>query len=95
MSELDSDEGSPLFVAYMNWIESHSRVDEVVTVEKHRINCLLFVDDLALLASSEQGLQHALDWFIAACHQTGMKMSTRRPKAYYVALESKPSVRCK
>jgi len=38
---------------YMNWIESHSRVNEGVTVGSCRINRLLFADDLVLLASSD------------------------------------------
>jgi len=39
---------------YMNWIDSHSQVDEGVTVGSYRINHLLFADDLVLLASSQQ-----------------------------------------
>jgi len=38
----------------MNWIESHSRINESVTVGSCRANRLLFVDDLLLLASSQQ-----------------------------------------
>ena len=44
--------GSPPLV-YMNWINSHSRVDEGVTVGSCRINRVLFADDLVLLASSQ------------------------------------------
>ena len=65
---------SPLrFIAFMNWIGSHSRVDEAVTFGGRRINCLLFGDNLVLLASSGQGLQHALVRFSAACDQGGNK----------------------
>jgi len=46
----------------MNWIDSY-RVDEGVTAGSCRINRLLFADDLVLLASSQQSLQHALDRF--------------------------------
>jgi len=62
----------------MNWIDSHSQVDESVTVESYRINRLLFADDLALLASSQQCLQHALDRFSAACDRAGMKINTKK-----------------
>ena len=32
---------SPLFfIVYMNWVDSHCRVDEGVTVRSYRINCL-------------------------------------------------------
>jgi len=41
------------------------------------INCLLFGDDLVLLAFSEQGLQCGLDHFSDACDQAGVKTNTR------------------
>ena len=37
-----------------------------------------FADDLALLASTEQGLQYVLDRFGAACDQTGIKIITQK-----------------
>jgi len=78
---LDSDKSvllSPLlFAVYMNWTDTHSRVDEGVGVGSCRINRLLFADNLVLLASSQQSLQHALDRFSAACHRAGMKISTK------------------
>ena len=61
----------------MNWIDRHSRVDEDVTVGSFRINPLLFANDLVLLASSQQGLHHALNRFSAVCDQAGMKISTK------------------
>jgi len=48
-----------------------------------------FVDDLVLLASSEQGLQHALDRFSAACDKAGMKISTE--KASMLCLSRNPT----
>ena len=70
---------SPLFIEYMNWIESHSWIDEGVTLGSCRINRLHFADDLVLLASSSrQGVKHALGWFCAACAQAGMQISTRK-----------------
>jgi len=65
------------FIVYLNWIDSHSRVDEGVTFGSCRINRLLFTDDLVLLASSQQSLQHAFDRFSAACDRTGMKINTK------------------
>jgi len=50
----------------MNWIDSHSRVDDGVTFRNCMINRLLFVEDLVLLASSEHGLQHARDRLFSA-----------------------------
>jgi len=59
----------------MNWIDSHSRVEEGVTFVSCRSNRLLFADDLVLLVSFQQGLQHMLDRFSAACDQAGMKIN--------------------
>jgi len=69
-----------LFIVYMNWTDSRSRVDEGVTVGGCWSNGLLFADDLVLLASFEQGLQHTLDGFSAACDQSRMKISTKKTK---------------
>ena len=63
-----------LFIFCINWIGSHSLVDEGVTVGSCRIDCLHIANDLVLLASCEQGLQHAFDRFLAACDQAGVKI---------------------
>jgi len=75
-------------------IENHSRVDEGVTVGRCKINRFYLAGDLVLLASSEQGLQHALAWFSAACHQAGMKIRTMKPEDC-VSPENQASARCK
>jgi len=49
------------YMNWMNWTNSHSRVNRGVTVGSCTINRLLFAGGLVLLASSEQGLQHALN----------------------------------
>jgi len=51
---------------YKNWIDSHSRVDEVVKVGSCRINCLLFAENLVLLASSQMSFQNAHHRFSVA-----------------------------
>jgi len=43
-----------------------------------QINRLLLVDDLLLLASSHQGLQHALHPFSDACDQARMEIKTKK-----------------
>jgi len=45
---------------YVNVIDSYSQVNKGVTVGSCRVNRLLFANDLLLLLSSDQGLQHAL-----------------------------------
>jgi len=69
----------------MNWIESHSRVDEGVIVGSNRINHLIFADHLVLLESSEQGFQQTFDQFSAACDQTGMKIISWKTEELYVS----------
>ena len=53
-----------LFIVYINWIASQRRVNDGITATNCRINHLLFAEELVLLASSEQGLQHAHDRFV-------------------------------
>jgi len=73
-----------LFLGYVNWMDSRSR-DEGVTVGTCRINRLLFVDNLVLLASFKQGLQHDLDRFSAVCDPTWIKISTKESKGLYLS----------
>ncbi|KAI3363638.1 hypothetical protein L3Q82_001271 [Scortum barcoo] len=47
----------------------------------HRISSLLFADDVVLLASSSQDLQHVLEWFAAECEAAGMRISTSKSEA--------------
>jgi len=72
----------------MNWINSHSRVEVGVRVGSCRISRLRFADDLGLLASSQQGLQHALDRFSAVSDRAGMKINTK--KAEVLCLSGNP-----
>ncbi|KAI3357920.1 hypothetical protein L3Q82_016305 [Scortum barcoo] len=44
----------------------------------HRISSLLFADDVVLLASSSQDLQHVLERFAAKCEAAGMRISTSK-----------------
>ena len=55
-----------------------NRTNECVTIRRCKINQLLFANDLVLLASSESGLQHALNGFEAACSIGGIKISTSK-----------------
>jgi len=72
----------------MNWIDSHSRVDNGVTVGSYRINRLLCADYLVLLASSEQGLQHALGCVSDVGNQAGLKISSEKTEV--LCLSSNP-----
>jgi len=77
----------------MNWIDSRCWVEEGLTAGSCRIKRLLFADDLVLLAPSQQGLQHALNRFSAACGRVGMKNSTKNTEVLlYVSLQTQGSV---
>ena len=56
----------------------HSQTNEHVTIGDCKVSRLLFADDLALLSSSECGLQYALNSFDAACAEAGMKISVKK-----------------
>ncbi|KAI3368113.1 hypothetical protein L3Q82_007840 [Scortum barcoo] len=49
----------------------------------HRISSLLFADDVVLLASSSQDLQHVLERFAAECEAAGMRISTSKSEAMH------------
>ena len=67
-----------LFIIFMDRISRRSTTPECVTVGDVRVESLLFADDLALLASSADGLQRALDRFAAECSSSGMRISTAK-----------------
>ena len=81
-------------VVVMNLTDSHSQVNEGLTVGSCRINGLLFVDNFMLLESSLRRLQHPLDWFSVCATDTEWKSALNR-LMYYVSLQIQGSVRCR
>ena len=85
------------FIFYMNWIDSHSRFD------KGAMHCWNLQDQPFTFSRrccsagifTQQGLQHALHRFSAACDQMGMKASTKDTTRYYVSPETQGNVPCK
>ena len=69
----------------MNCIDKLSRTNECATIGRCKISRLLFADDLVLLASSESGLQHALNSFAAACDITVMKMNNFKTEVLHLS----------
>ncbi|KAI3376830.1 hypothetical protein L3Q82_000410 [Scortum barcoo] len=60
-------------------ISRRSQGPEGVRFGNHRISSLLFADDVVLMASSGQDLQHVLERFAAAeCEAAGMRISTSK-----------------
>ena len=64
-------------IVHMNPTDIYNRVDQGVTIARCRIKRLLFADNLVLLESSEQGLQHALHRFSAAYHKSEWKSALK------------------
>ncbi|KAK7929823.1 hypothetical protein WMY93_006218 [Mugilogobius chulae] len=62
-------------------ISRRSQGPEGVQFGDHRISSLLFADDVALMASSNQDLQHALGRFAAECEAAEMKISSSKSEA--------------
>ncbi|KAI3358293.1 hypothetical protein L3Q82_014672 [Scortum barcoo] len=59
-------------------ISRRSQGPEGVRFGNHRISSLLFADDVVLMASSGQDLQHVLERFAAECEAAGMRISTSK-----------------
>ena len=76
---------SPLFIAYMNWIDKCRQADECATTGNCKITRLLFADDLLLLSSTESGLQHALNSFADACDTAKMKISAAETEVLHLS----------
>jgi len=65
----------------MNWIDSHRRVDEVVTVGSCRMNRLLFADELFLHAwIFSTGSSARICTVSAVCDQAETKISSIKIK---------------
>ncbi|KAI3355417.1 hypothetical protein L3Q82_018256 [Scortum barcoo] len=62
-------------------LDERSQGPEGVRFGNHRISSLLFADDVVLLASSSQDLQHVLERFAAECEAAGMRISTSKSEA--------------
>ncbi|KAI3356985.1 hypothetical protein L3Q82_003620 [Scortum barcoo] len=71
-----------LFIIFMDRISRRSQGPEGVQwFGNHRISSLLFADDVVLLASTSQDLQHVLERFAAECEAAGMRISTSKSEA--------------
>ncbi|KAI3375230.1 hypothetical protein L3Q82_021733, partial [Scortum barcoo] len=63
-------------------ISRRSQGPEGVRFGNHRISSLLFADDVVLMASSGQDLQHVLERFAAECEAAGMRISTSKLRGH-------------
>ena len=60
----------------MNWMDRFSQTDKYIAIVRCKIGRLLFADDLVLRISSQSGIQHALNGFVAACDIAGIISKT-------------------
>ncbi len=70
-----------LFIIFMDRISRSSQGPEGVGFGEHAISSLLFADDVVVLATSDQDLQHALGRFAAECEAAGMRISASKSEA--------------
>ncbi len=70
-----------LFIIFMDRISRRSQGPEGVGFGDHAISSLLFADDVFVLATSDQDLQHALGRFAAECEAFGMRISASKSEA--------------
>ncbi|KAI3366320.1 hypothetical protein L3Q82_000443 [Scortum barcoo] len=71
-----------LFIIFMDRISRRiARGRREFRFGNHRISSLLFADDVVLMASSGQDLQHVLERFAAECEAAGMRISTSKSEA--------------
>ena len=52
-------------------------------VKEHHVRDMLFADDCALNAGSEQEMQYSMDKFISACDAFGLTISTKETEVTY------------
>jgi len=74
-----------IFIIYMNWIDKRSQTNECAIIGSCKNNHLFFADDKVLLSSTKFGLQRALNDFVAACDNTGMKISTSKTEVLHLS----------
>jgi len=71
-----------LFITYMCWISTHSRVNDCVTVGSFRINRLLFTEDFVLLVSSAGVDNMHLIGFLLRATKREWKLALKRLRCY-------------
>ena len=74
-----------IFIIYTNWWDKLSRTNECVTIGSCKIIRLLFAGNIVLLASSESGLQRALNGFAASSDIAGMKIISSKTEILHLS----------
>ena len=70
-----------LFNIFISDLPRHLRSDsDVILYERHKINCLLWADDLVMLSESEVGLQSLLNNLYTYCAENEVKVNLDKSK---------------
>ena len=73
-----------LFNMYVNdLLHDLKSIAEGINMNDEKINCLLYADDLVLLAESEEGLQRFLDVVNTYCNTWGMEVNSNKSKVVH------------
>ncbi|XP_038077350.1 uncharacterized protein LOC119745200 [Patiria miniata] len=72
------------------WKIIEKRLQAVTKVKETIVRDLLFADDCALNASSEQEMQHEVNCFSSACDNFGLTISTKKTEVMHQPAPGKP-----
>ena len=78
-----SDVGISIRYRYDGSLFNLRRLQAKTKVSKDKINDLLFADDCALNATSEEGMQNSVDKFSDACKNFGLTISTKKTEVLH------------
>ena len=72
-----------LFNLYLNDIPDIFNTDssDPVDINNTKLNCLVYADDLVLLSTSKNGLQHCMDRLDIYCKEWNLEINTKKTKA--------------
>ena len=86
----DGDSGIPIRYRSDGGLFNLRRLQAVTKVTETVIRDLLFADDCALNASTEQEMQQEMDHFSHACDNFGLTISTKKTEVMYQPAPGKP-----
>ncbi|CAF3333272.1 unnamed protein product [Rotaria sp. Silwood2] len=78
-----------LFIVFMDKISRTSTNPTCMEIGNTKVDSLLFADDIARLATSEDSLQMALNQFDKVCSDFGMKISEKKTELMVISREDK------
>jgi len=86
----DSDDGIPIQYRMDGSLFNQRRLQAVTKIKETIIRDLLFADDCALNAGSEEVMQVSMDKFSSACDNFGLTISTKKTEVMHQPAPGKP-----